>query len=176
MQAQAGGRVLPEHLRQRLREVLRPRVLDHLEGRAEARLLARILDRVAEASDLVDKPELLRLGAGPHPALRDLLDEGRLQVAALGDLRDELAVDPVHHPLEDLHLLVGLRPLDRDRVRELPRLHAVEGDAVLVRELLDVELDPEDPYRPRDGRRLGEDPVPVGGDPVPCLLYTSRCV
>src|ERR1017187_7797818 len=164
---QAGGLILPEDLRQRLRKVLRPRVLDHLEVGPEAGLLSRVPDRVVEAAELVHETELLRLGAGPDPPLSYLLDEGRLELSPFGDLGDELAVDPVHHPLQHRHLLLRLWPLDRDRARILAGLHAVEGDAVLVRELLDVELYVEYVDLTRDGSCLRQDALHVGQDPVP---------
>src|SRR6185437_228009 len=70
----------------------------------------------AKELGLVDEPELLRLGAGPHAALRDLLDLlGRL-AAAVGDPLDEHLIRLVHRLL-DRRPFVGVPRAERGEHR-----------------------------------------------------------
>src|SRR5437762_2773186 len=62
----------------------RPRRIDLEVGvGGHAAQLAGLGERVVEPADRVDQAELLGLRAGPHAALRDRIDVGRLLAAAL---------------------------------------------------------------------------------------------
>ena len=75
--------------------------------------------------------------------MRDLLDALGLHLSSFRHFGDELAVNPIHHPLQHRELFRRFRPRDRERVSELPGLHAIEGDAHIVREFLHIELQSE---------------------------------
>ena len=51
--------------------------------------------RLAEAADLVDQPDALRVAARPHATAGDGLDLRDVTAATLGDLGDEVVVDRI---------------------------------------------------------------------------------
>ncbi len=86
-----------------------PRRVDqqpHFLTRRNMGALLREADRRVEAAELVDEAVVLRLPAGPHASLRDLVDLLGRHVPGLGRALDELVVDRLHRRL---HLRALLR-------------------------------------------------------------------
>ena len=69
--------------------------------------LAGDADGVAQPAELVDQPDPGRVGAGPDPTARDLLDRVAGQAAALGDPAGEVGVDRVEDDVDAFALLGG---------------------------------------------------------------------
>ena len=59
-----------------------PGYSDQAEVSAQVGLLGGVGDRVGQAADFVHQAELSACLAGPDPALREVLDVGRRQLAA----------------------------------------------------------------------------------------------
>ena len=81
-----------------------------------------------EVPELVDEPELLRLGAGEHPAVGDRADLLLVELPPLGDRREELRVDPVDERLPVGAVLGGHLTERVAGVLQLAALHGLELD------------------------------------------------
>lgn len=91
----------------------------------------------------------------------DLLDHLSVEFAGVGDLGDELVVDPIDGTLKDGELGLSLGPDDAGCIGKLAGLHRVESQAKLVgRQALKIEEHAKHADRAGDGGRLGKDAGP----------------
>ena len=128
--------------------------------------LAAERTRVAELADGVDQAALLRLQPGPDPPLRDGVDLVGAGLARRGDLGRELAVGVVDALLDQL----GEARIERQArivgVAQPRRADAGRMDAELGERLVGGRQQGEDADRAGDRRRVGDDLVGRGRDPV----------
>jgi hypothetical protein len=104
-------------------------VVGHHLGVAHPGQALRLVDGVVQEAQAVHQAELGRVGAGVDAPVGQGADALLRQVAALGDHRHELAVEAVHHALQDSPLLVGHGPRRVADVLVRPRLDRLAAHA-----------------------------------------------
>src|SRR5690606_19938206 len=125
----------------------------------ETGLLAGQFEGPVEAAQLVDQAVLVRVGARPDPAPRQLVDAFARHAAALGDPRGEVVVDLVEGGVDALPLRLAEVLRGARHAGVLALRDAAERDADAVEEAVDHGLAGDDADRAGDRPGLRDDGV-----------------
>src|ERR1700754_4678559 len=145
----------------RAQTVQRRRVREDPHGGVgrETGLLTGDVQSDVEAAEFVDEPVATGVGPGPHPAPGQFVNLLAGHVAAFGDLRGEVVIDPVEGGVDPLPLAVAevLRGAEHARVGAV--LDAADADTETLQQIADDGLPDHNADGPRERARLGDDRV-----------------
>src|SRR5690606_6561412 len=114
----------------------------------------RRFHRLADAAERIDETVFQRVRSGPHPALRDLPREFRLQAARRRDLVDEHAVEMIDGRLQGAARILAQRAVQAELPRQRRGADAIGVHADAVQGAFEGRKHRDHADRSGDGRRL----------------------